>query len=303
MIDIILSLISVYFFILIGFIAKKHLKEKIDEKTLIFLSIFYLQPILTFWGLTKSPINFNLISSPIIYLLIITVALLFTIMMSKIVFKNEKEQSISIVAPLIGNTGNLGIPLGIAIFGQESVAYTTIINIANIFFTYTVGVYFYSKSSFSIKESLKNIIKIPVIWFAIVALIYSYLEIQTSPHIIQMLNIGAYSSIAIQLIIFGIYLSNSKFKLDELKLNSAITFNKFILLPIIGYFILQLFNIPTDIKLIIMLELIVPLAVTNLNLSALYDCKSQSVATAIFISSVLFLGLIFLDLYLMKILI
>jgi len=63
----------------------------------------------------------------------------------------------------VGNTGNIGIPLGIALFGESSVIYTTLINIANVFVVYILGVYIYSRGSFSIRESLKNIIKIPII--------------------------------------------------------------------------------------------------------------------------------------------
>jgi len=41
--------------------AKKVFKDEIDEKTLILIFIYFLQPLLTFWGLTRAPIDFNLI--------------------------------------------------------------------------------------------------------------------------------------------------------------------------------------------------------------------------------------------------
>ncbi len=52
---------------------------------------------------------------------------------SKFIFSSKTDENIFLATALIGNTGNLGIPLGIALFGEQSVPYTSIINIANIF--------------------------------------------------------------------------------------------------------------------------------------------------------------------------
>ncbi|MEA3497757.1 MAG: AEC family transporter [Campylobacterota bacterium] len=130
-----IAIISIYLFILIGFVAKKVFKDEIDEKTLILISIYFLQPMLTFWGLTRSPIDYNLVFTPFLYFIIITTVLVILLLVSRYLFEDQKDRSIFIATSLIGNTGNLGIPLGIAIFGEYSVPYTSIINITNIFFT------------------------------------------------------------------------------------------------------------------------------------------------------------------------
>lgn len=130
-----LAVTSIYIFILMGYIAKKVFKDEIDEKTLILISIYFLQPMLTFWGLTRSPIDYNLVFTPFLYFIIITTVLVILLLVSRYLFEDQKDRSIFIATSLIGNTGNLGIPLGIAIFGEYSVPYTSIINITNIFFT------------------------------------------------------------------------------------------------------------------------------------------------------------------------
>ena len=77
------------------------------------------------------------------------------------------------VAAIIGNTGNLGIPLNIAIFGEASIPYTTVVNLVNVFVVYIIGVYFYSRGSFDAKTSLKNILKLPILWATVIAIILS----------------------------------------------------------------------------------------------------------------------------------
>jgi len=46
-----LAVISIYFFIVIGFIAKKIFSE-LNQKSFVIISVYFLQPFLTLWGLT-----------------------------------------------------------------------------------------------------------------------------------------------------------------------------------------------------------------------------------------------------------
>ena len=55
----------VYLFIFIGFLSKKWFKEKMDEKSLVVLSVYIFQPFLTFWGLLKKPLDFSLATAPL----------------------------------------------------------------------------------------------------------------------------------------------------------------------------------------------------------------------------------------------
>ena len=289
-----LAIISIYFFILIGFIAKKVFKDDINEKTLILISIYFLQPMLTFWGLTRAPIDYNLVFTPFLYFIIITIVLIILIFTGKYLFDDDKDRSIFIASSLIGNTGNLGIPLGIALFGESSVPYTSIINIANIFFIYTVGIYFYAKSAYSFKESLKSIVKIPILWFAIFALIFNYLEFSIHPQIDKVLVMGAYATIVLQLIIFGVYLSKTKIRSHNYKLSLTVSFTKLIFIPIIGIIVVLISGFDTQIAYILIVSLSLPLAVNNVNIAALYDCKPYDVTAVVFTSTVLFLILFLL---------
>jgi len=295
-----LAISSIYVFIVMGFVAKKVFKDEVDERTLILVSIYFLQPILTFWGLTRAPIDFNIIYTPFLYFIIVTVTLIILWIVSIFIFDDSKDKSIFIASSLIGNTGNLAIPLGIALFGESSIPYTSIINIANIFFIYTIGIYFYAKSSYSLKESFYSIIKIPILWFAFLALAFNYLQIPINEQFNRILEMGAYSTIVIQLMIFGMYLSKTTVKTLDLKLNILVSFTKLIFLPIVGIFILYFSNLPYDIAQILVLSLAVPLAVNNVNIASLYKCKPLEVTNIVFLSSLVFLVLIYFDLKLLE---
>jgi len=294
MTSILFSILGIYIFILVGYVAKRQFKEQMDERTITLLSVYFLQVFLTFWGLLKRPIDTTLFMTPIIYLGVVLFALLLMLPLLKMLFNDQKERSIATVAALIGNTGNLGIPLGIAIFGEESIPYTTVINLANVFFVYTIGVYFYSRGTFSIKNSLLNIVKLPIIWAALFAIMLNLVGYVPSASVEKTLMMGAYASMTMQLVLFGIYLYGVKIKELNLRLtywNSGI---KFILLPLIAFFVIRFTDLPTLVKGILFMELMMPLAVSNVNLAALYECRPKDTTAQVFISSVIFLGIIFL---------
>ena len=276
-----------------GFIAKKKLKTQIDEKSLVLISLYFLQPIMIFWGLTKEPINYEFILSPIFFIFCMASTLLLMLLYSKFIFSSKTDENIFLATALIGNTGNLGIPLGIALFGEQSVPYTSIINIANIFFMYTISIYFFAREQFNFKQSLKSIFKIPVIWFALLALAVNYYEVPIPKEFDFALEMGAYTSLTLQLIIFGTYLYSVKIKTIPWKLSLQISFVKHILLPIIGILIIISFtNLNSMVASILIMELMMPLAVNNVNFSVIYNTKPTDVAATILVSSAIFIAIL-----------
>ncbi len=291
--DLLLSVGGIYLFIGLGYLAKLTFKEQMHERTLVLFSIYFLQPILVFWGLTSRRIDFSVVEAPILFAVVTLLALGMSLFASHLLFHSHKERSIATIASIVGNTGNLGIPLGIALFGEESVIYTSIINMANVFLVNTLGVYFYSRGNFSIRTSLLNIFKLPPIWFGFLALWVNHAGIMLSAHLQTPLKMGAYATMVIQLAIFGMYLYSVEIRKIDWRLFSFVTLMKFAVIPLMTVSLLYLYHVGPLVYNVVLLELIVPLAVMNVNLAALYDCKPSVVTFLVFGSSVIFLFYIF----------
>ncbi len=285
------SILGIYLFIAVGFGAKWAFKEKIDDRTITLISVYFLQIFLTFWGLLKRPIDTALLAAPTLYLGITLLSLILMIPLARMVFADTKERSIATVAALIGNTGNLGVPLGIALFGEESVPSTTLINLVNVFVVYTIGVFYYSRGEFSVRGSLLNILKLPVLWAASFAIILNLVGYTPSPAIDKTLMMGAYASMTMQLVLFGIYLYGIKLAEINLRLSAWVTSAKFLLIPLLTFGILQYVEMEPMVKGILFLELLVPLAVANVNLASLYNCAPRTVTAQVFLTSAAFLGI------------
>ena len=289
-----LSIIFVYIFIFLGYLAKRIFKEEMDSKTLTLFSVYFLQAFVTIWGFSTATLSSEHFIVPFYYVTIIFMLLIPTLLFTKKFIKDPKERAIINIAGFVGNTGNVGIPLGIALFGMESVIYTTLINIANIFIVYILGVYIYSRGSFSIKQSLINIIKIPIIPASIIAIIININHIPIAPQIQEFLKMGAYAGIVLQLFLLGTFLYGINLTLIKHSLLITVVGQKFLLIPLASALILSFTDLSLFIQGIILMEMSVPLAVANINLASLYNCKPKEVTSLILISTLIFIPILFI---------
>jgi predicted permease len=293
MISTLLSIIFVYVFIMLGYMAKRIFQEDMNTKTLTLMSVYFLQPFVTIWGFSTAKLHSEHLYVPLLYLAIILALLIPTIVLGKILFTDPKERAIFSIAGFVGNTGNIGIPLGIALFGEQSVIYTTLINIANVFVVYIIGVYLYSRGSFSIKNSLFNIVKIPIIPASVVAILINIYDILLSSEIQEFFKMGAYAGIVLQLFLLGTFLQGIRMKELHPKLFIGTIGQKFIIIPIATAFILSFTDLSLFVQGIIFMEMMVPLAVANINLASLYNCKPKDVTSLILLSTFIFIPLLF----------
>ena len=285
------GIIGVYIFIVLGFLAKKQFK--IDGKTLVILSTYYLQPFLTLWGIMLMPINKDLILAPVYYLIAVFIALIFTFLVS-MNLNDKKDKIIATLTPLIGNTGNLGIPICYFLWGEVGAMIATLINLANIFFIYSFGIFFFAKGEYSFKEAFRKIIKIPVMWFGILALVLNIKGIHFDKDIMKVLQMGAFASIVTQLMIFGVYIAEIKIRTDDKMLILITVINKFIVFVTIGFVVLKLLGVNKKYLWPILLEISTPLAISNVNLAALFNLYPEKVSFLVLITSLIFLGIVFI---------
>jgi len=293
MISTLLSILFVYVFILLGYMAKRIFKDDMNTKTLTLMSVYFLQPFVTIWGFSTAKLHSEHIFVPFIYLAIILLLLIPTIALGKMIFDDPKERAIFSIAGFVGNTGNIGIPLGIALFGEASVIYTTLINIANVFVVYIIGVYIYSRGSFSIKDSLFNIVKIPIIPASAVAIFININNIPLGAQIEEFLKMGAYAGIVLQLFLLGTFLQGIRIQELHPKLFIGTISQKFVIVPLATAIILSFTDLPLFVQGVIFMEMMVPLAVANINLASLYNCRPKDVTSLILLSTLLFMPLLF----------
>ena len=280
------SFLILHGFVIFGWLAKLIFKNQIQERGFVLVSIYFLQPLLIFWGILLRPIDWTLFAVPATYFVILLVASLVVVPL-RFITKDTKNQAILQITGLISNTGNLGIPFGLLLFGPTSVPYTAMINLINSIFVSSFGAYRYSRGSFSIKASIINVIKLPMIWSAAIAILWQYNQFSISTHGMQFLEMAAYCTMVLQLMIFGMFVATIKKEQLEIKNIVLVQITKYIILPIVSWLIISAISLPNLAIYCLIIQAFMPIAVNNMNLAALYDCYPQKVALHALISTII----------------
>jgi predicted permease len=257
------------------------------------MSVYFLQPFVSVWGFSTAKLHAEHFGVIGIYLAIILILLVPSVVIARLLFSDPKERSVFSIAGFVGNTGNIGIPLGIALFGEESVIYTTLINIANVFVVYVIGTYIYSRGSFNIKQSLLNVVKIPIIPASAVAATFNLSGVPFTPQLLELFKMGAYGGIVLQLFLLGTFLYGIRIKEVHPRLFIGTLSQKFVFVPFFSALILSFTSLPPFVQAVILMEMITPLAVANINLASLYACRPHDVTSLIMISTLLFIPVLF----------
>jgi predicted permease len=295
--DLFFSIGCLYILVAIGFAWKKFVSPDLNERHLSQLMMYFLAPGLVFWGFSAAPITASVFMTAFYYTLVCISALMVTLLLSALLGYGPRKRAILTMNNVLLNTGNLGIPIGLAFFGTASLPYTTATNMVAVILSYTVGVYFYSRGAFTVKESFFNIIKLPVLWMGALAIILNVNQVLFPTNFLDFLEIWGHMTIGFQLITLGVFFATYLTRVTDKKMFRSSLSTKFILLPILALGLINIFSLEGLTAQVLFLQSLMPAAVNNLNLASLYKCKPDKVTPIVFWTSAISLFFIPLALY------
>lgn len=153
---------QIFLLVLLGFVLRifKIAGEK-EAAALMKITAYTTLPALIFVIIHKTRLSANLSIVPIVALAVMFIITLIAFLLTRFIKKKDPK----VIAPLlltaaVGNTGYLGYPLTLKIFGVEGLAVAVIYDIfATVVFALTFGVYVFSKASNNSEVSSPNIFK------------------------------------------------------------------------------------------------------------------------------------------------
>lgn len=183
------------------------------------------------------------------------------------------------IAHVVGNSGNLGLPLCLLAFGPEGLAYAIAFFAVQCVFLFTVGEAIYAGSA-----NLKRMLQVPVVWAVLVAVLFRYLEIPVNSIVLDFSQLLGQVVIPIMLITLGV--SVAGMQVANLPSNILWTFIRTTSALIISLAIAELFSLEGVARGVLILETIVPVAVFNYLLAHRHNRDSTEVSGLILVSHI-----------------
>ena len=284
-------------FIAIGYIFKKTGKVSKDfNKGLSNLLVYIFMPFLTFGSLAE---NFKpeVLKEKAVLIIVSTVILcgffIIAWIFSRVFTKNKNTRDIYLYSFTFPNSGYIGNPLVLAIFGELMLFDFIVFCIPFMIVTYTYGVYILNPNR---KLDFKNLVN-PIMISVFLGIIAGALNIKLPTVVKTIIDTGANSLAPAAMILTGIVFANNDMKkmLSNIKVYIACAI-KMVIIPFITVVFIVAANVPENLAVITIILITLPTGLNSIVLPEAYGGDSYTGAQLCFVS--IFTCLIFIPLIL-----
>jgi hypothetical protein len=201
------------------------------------------------------------------------------------IFKLFRKKHSGLYLPItFMNTVNIPFPIIFLAFGTQGLIAATLFYIPNGLLIYTWGISQASKKP--LKQSIKEALKIPLIYAAILALVLNLLRIPVHDLIIQPLEFIGMMAIPLVLLILGYNLSKIKIN-DHFPTTLLASFLRMGIGFLLGFAAVFLFNLTGIFRSVVILDAAMPAAVFSSVLATKYKNEANLVSSTVFLTTVI----------------
>jgi malate permease and related proteins len=283
------KLLPLYAVILIGFVAGRTLKAKWES--IATLLIYVIAPIIVFTGIMSAPLDASRLALPFLFFLICsTLCVIFFYILS--FFWQPPTKNILAFSTATGNSGYVGLPVAIFIFGNDALSIAVLIALGFILYENTLGFFITARGQHSTLESLGRVVRLPTVYAFILAVICNLSNIELGSALTELgVNFrGAYSVLGMMMIGLGVA-QYTRLTLDFRFISTALLL-KFLVWPMVMISLILLdkhflhFFSPLEHSVMLLMS-VVPLPANSVALAMEMGTAPEKTASAVLISTLL----------------
>jgi predicted permease len=260
-------------------------RKRLDLRPLIETALYLASPCLIFGSLSAKTYSLGEllpVSVAAISVIIGTLAISRTVFFS---LRMGDRDSRTLPVVLL-NAGNLGIPICLFAFGDDSLGIIVMYFAASAIMTYTLGVYLAARSCESEGSPWIEVFKLPLVYAMLAGIVVSLLEIEIPAVVDRAVGILGQAAIPLFLISLGMSLAtiNPRRDLPAAVLSAAMRIGLGILL---GLGIVSILGLEGTSRGVVILQSSMPPAVASFILAKKYGCNPDMVAATVFVGTLM----------------
>jgi predicted permease len=236
-------IIPIFFLIFIG--ALLHRIFSFDLNTLSKLNTYFLLPAVCFVNIYKGEVTTKLILLVVLFLVVLNLLLIFlSSFLAKLNGYDSKLAASFRNSFVLSNSGNFGLPVGELVFHMNplGVAIQVIVSIFQNLLTFTYGLYNAVAIESKGYKLAKEILKLPVLYALVLALMLRSMDIQIHQSIWTPIENVSNAFLAIALLTLGAQVAYLQLKKPSNPLILSVI-GRLIVSPIVAFLIILLFGI------------------------------------------------------------
>ena len=295
------KILPLYFSILLGLFSTLFLS--CDKNTIAKILLFILAPLIVFNATISVKLDASVLFLPIFFFLLSSTLAFILLFVFKRIYSDNTANLLAF-STSTGNTGNIGIPLAILFLEPHLVDVFIFTVLASILYQNSVGYYITAKGHFTAKESIKKVLKLPVLYAFILGIIFNISGFKIPDIFLNYADYlkGTYAILGMMLLGMEMEKMRSNDSFD-LKFISYAIIIKFFLWPMIVLAFIfvdknYIHFLNEGFYMIMFLFSIVPLAGNTVTVATILNVKPEKMSLAVFITTMISLLYIPFALYL-----
>ncbi|HQH27364.1 MAG TPA: AEC family transporter [Oligoflexia bacterium] len=283
------KVLAPYLLVAAGFAAGKILGLR--KEAVAPLLIYFLTPVVVFAAVLRAPLEVRYIGLPAFFYLLCALVCWISFKLAQRPFGSPRSNLLGF-ACADANSGYFGIPVGIALFGENALSAIVLSSFGFILYENTIGFYLTARGKHTAQESLIKVLRLPSVYAFILGLVLNIFSLELhGPWLDLCTNIrGAYSVLGMMMI--GLAIADlEKFSIDLPFLSYAFAF-KFIFWPLLVGLVLVLdaqtasvFSL--ELRRVVFFMSTLPLAANVVAIAALLKVEPERAAVAVLASTLL----------------
>ena len=295
------KILPLYFSILLGLFSTLFLS--CDKNTIAKILLFILAPLIVFNATISVKLDASVLFLPLFFFLLSSTLAFILLFVFKRIYSDNTANLLAF-STSTGNTGNIGIPLAILFLEPHLVDVFIFTVLASILYQNSVGYYITAKGHFTAKESIKKVLKLPVLYAFLLGIIFNISGFKIPDIFLNYADYlkGTYAILGMMLLGMGMEKMRSNDSFD-LKFISYAIIIKFFLWPMIVLAFIfvdknYIHFLNEGFYMIMFLFSIVPLAGNTVTVATILNVKPEKMSLAVFITTMISLLYIPFALYL-----
>ncbi|MEK5444635.1 MULTISPECIES: AEC family transporter [unclassified Fredinandcohnia] len=286
--ELLLIVLPAFLIFTAGFIGQKVLK--FDIKSISKLSLYLLLPFLTFDTFYTNQLNADYFYMFVFTVLLTVLLVGITFLTGKLLKVDRPHMSALQIGSIFPNSGNYGAPVALFAFGSLAFDYAIIIMVIHAFLINSLGIFLASlggDTSTGMKGAFIRLIRMPVMYGAILGILFQILNIPLPSTIIGGISMVGDASIPIVMLILGMQLAEIKPQKFNLKYVSSITILRMVVSPLLALALVQIMPVSDIIKNVFILLAAMPVAANTTMLAVQFDCKPDLISFTTLVTTLL----------------
>ncbi|HWI52330.1 MAG TPA: AEC family transporter [Symbiobacteriaceae bacterium] len=267
----------------LGWVARRILKIEVKDPAAV--AVYLLTP----GFIANSILNAKLVSTEIGKIIIFGLALtgamiLITLITGRLLGWSPVERNAAVLSSSFMNVANYGLPVILFAFGQAGFDRAAVFVVLESLLMYTVAVFFAARGRLDLRQALKAVFKLPMVWAATGALAIRLTGVALPEVVMKPVGLLANGALVVLIIILGMQVAGIRLKGARVKI-SIVAFLRLIASPVVALGLVAWLKPEPLTAQVLVLESAMPAAVNVTLLAVQFDAEPDQVSGVTLVST------------------